>query len=122
MTSRRAFGKRSVPLEQLSDEELLEEVQARRKRRGAGTPTPRGDETEDKAATLTRQVRQWLANLELKPNSSLEDVERAYDRLLRRYAPAAKDGDPQRRAAARALLASLKKAHQGLKVHFSRDW
>jgi len=119
---RRAFGKRRVALADLTDEELLEEVQVRRRRRGAVPPADPGDApSEEAGATLPLQVRQWLVNLELAPDAGIEDVERAYDRLLRRYGPMAKDVDAKRRAAARTLLAAFKRAHEGLQVHFSRE-
>lgn len=124
--SLRPFGSAGKPLASLSDAELQLEVQTRRARRHGGGgimhASQVGDASPADAAPLplTRQARQWLANLELDDNANLADVDHAYARLVARYAPAADTSDGERRATARALLASLKKAHEGLRLYFSR--
>lgn len=124
--SARPFGPDGTPLSQMTDEGLLAEVEARRARRAKRTDGTVGGEpaTKGRKGTTTlglpRQVRQWLANLDLQEEASLEEVEGAYAALLERYSPALHGASPERRADAKALLASLKRAHEGLRLHFSR--
>lgn len=129
--SQRPFGADATPLWQMTDKALIAEVEARRAkraRRGGSVPATKhkseGPHTpvrpERLSAGLPKQVRQWLANLELDSDANLDSIETAYTGLLERYRPALKDDSPARRADAQALLASLKKAHEGLRVYFSR--
>lgn len=131
--SQRPFGQPPVPLSQLDDAALMAEVRRRRQRRGQGTPatgtvdqlgsSPQQDAGSASSAVqpLTPQARQWLANLELGTGgATLTEVEAAYERLVQRYGPALEAPSPERRAAAKALLASLKKAHDGLRLWLSR--
>ena len=103
------FGPDGQLLAELSDEGLEAELVRRRRRRGVGarTLTARPDE-----------VVQMLANLELPPDASREEVERAYLALVARYQPFASAREPRRKAAAAKLLRSLKQARQGLLTHF----
>lgn len=118
----RLFGPRRVGLAELTDEELLEEVNARRARRTASPAAaqePVAGAADDGSSAAPRQVRQWLANLELPAHASLQDVERAYDILRQKYEPIARDGEGKRRATAQLLLASLRTAYEKLRGHFS---
>lgn len=120
----RLFGPRRVGLAELTDKELLEEVNTRRARR-TGPPTVADatvhDAAEDGPTAAPRQVRQWLANLELPAHATLQDVERAYDALREKYEPIARDGEGKRRATAQLLLASLRTAYEKLRGHFDSD-
>lgn len=132
---RRGFGPRNVPLPELTDAELLAEVERRRRSRGGAapasdpeqqsstqaSPAPRAGETlrarSGSGIRRPRQVRQWLANLELEEDASLQDVEAAFARLNQRYAPAAQHTDAKQRSTAQLLLDALRSAYEGLRQH-----
>lgn len=78
-------------------------------------PSPPGWLDEHEAA----QVLQWYANLELAPGARLEDIDAAYERLVRKYHPE-RHRDPERRRAAEKLVASLESAREGLKAYVRR--
>ena len=98
----------------LSDEELQLEVARRRRARQR---TRRGDEAGDRYA---REILQFYANLELPVGASVDAIETAYARLRLKYEPAQHSSDPDKRQAAVALLASLKRAYEGLLAHKAR--
>lgn len=106
----------------MSDAELQEEAQRRRKARARGEtpgapkkPSPPGWLNEREAA----QVLQWYANLELAPGARLEDIDAAYERLVRKYHPE-RHRDAERKRAAEKLIASLEVAREGLKAYVRR--
>ena len=143
----RRFGPRQCSLAELSDEELLVEVQARRDRRArprgaaitaasaepaAGSQGESGGSAQQPharpspAADVTiatprrsRAVRQWLANLELSESATLADVEAAFERLRQTYEPVTQAADAKRRATAELLMSSLREAYNGLRMHLS---
>jgi len=105
--SEQRFGPSGRKLTELSDKELLDE---RARRRGARPP--------DESPPTWKRVRQYLANLELNPGATWPEVERAYERLRKRYSPERHQGHPERHRAARELNDSLTRAYQALRQHF----
>ncbi len=102
-----AFGPSGKPLAELSDDEL----RAERARRRGEEPSP------DERPTLQR-VKQYLANLELGPDATWPEVERAYRRLRDRYRPDKHAASPERHQAAQDLADSLGRAYRGLRRYF----
>ncbi len=100
-------------LARMSDSELRDEVERRRKSRARGRRPGR----PDMGAKQIAQVMRWYANLELEPGASRDEVETAYRRLLKKYHPSRHRNDPKKRAAAEELSESLTKAYQGLLAH-----
>ncbi|MFW6067780.1 MAG: hypothetical protein ACOC97_05525 [Myxococcota bacterium] len=117
---KRTFGPAGKTLAALTDAELAEEAQRRRRARGAGrdgtAPRPIASGAERTKATPER-VRQWYANLELREGATLDQVEEAYERMVRRYDPERHREDPDRHRAAVALVRSLTRAYRGLVDH-----
>jgi DnaJ-domain-containing protein 1 len=106
------------PLSDLTDEELQQELAKRRRSRGASSPVP---STEPQSETLrNRQIRQYYANLELKPGASLDEVQARYRDLSRRYNPDRHLNDPEKHAAATRLLQELTRAYDALVVHLDK--
>jgi DnaJ-domain-containing protein 1 len=101
------------PLSELTDAELQEELQRRRRRRGYSP------ERSSARAAPGWKVRQWYRNLELKPGASRAEVEEAYERLSQKYDPDRYDDEDKRRAAIK-LVAGLGEAYYGLLDHFDR--
>lgn len=100
-------------LSRMSDEELRDELERRRKARARG----RRSSGRDLDAKQIAQVMRWYANLELDPGASREQIEEAYRRLMKKYHPSRHRDDPKKRAAAEELSDSLTKAYQGLLKH-----
>jgi len=109
---RRTFGSEDKSLSELSDAELEEELLRRRRRRARGRSggAPRREDDTPQA----KQVLQWYANLELEPGASLEEIEEAYKRLMKKYHPDKHQGDPEKYRAATELAQSLTRAFQAL--------
>ena len=108
------------PLGELTDAELRDELERRRRRRGYAAPEPERGEAErapDARPAPGWKVRQWYRNLELRPGASREEVEEAYRRLLRKYDPDRYEDGEKRRAAVK-LAAGLGEAYYGLIDHF----
>lgn len=103
------FGREGKRLADLSDAELHEELTWRRRKRrpasGEGHPP-------------FKRVKQYLANLELTPNATWPEVERAYKRLRDRYDPGKHEGHPERHQTAVELSESLKRAYEALRGYF----
>lgn len=109
----RTFGPDGRRLADLTDEELAAEVRRRRAARtgpAPSTPSP----SRQPAGSTALKVRQWYANLELPEGAGPDEVEAAYERLVRRYDPDRHRGDPQRHRAALELTRSLTRAYRGL--------
>jgi DnaJ-domain-containing protein 1 len=104
------------PLSELTDRELEEELQRRRRARGGGTGVaePTGETPRLAAAVKRAQVRQWYANLELKAGATVDDVRAAYQRLMARYHPDKHASDPEKHRAATRLAHGLTEAYHGL--------
>ncbi len=123
--SQRTFGRSAMPLSELSDSELEEELLRRRRVRAAhgGKPARRERRPaprEEGDSPQRRQLLQCYANLELEPGASLEDVRRSYRELMSRYHPDKHLGDPERHKAATELAQSLTKAYQALSDHLRK--
>lgn len=101
------FGPAAKKLGELSDDELLAE-RARR----------RGQRTSETSQLTWPRIRQYLANLELSPGATWQEVERAYERLRDRYRPDKHEADPDRHRAALELTDSLTRAYQSLRRYF----
>lgn len=101
--SRGRFGPQGRPLAELSDEDLHQELIDRRRARSPGESKP-----------SWKKLRQYFANLELRPGASLAEVEQAYQRLRDRYHPDKHRDDPERHETARELTESLSEAYQTL--------
>ena len=123
------------PLADLSDRELEEEVQRRRRLRAAAKrPEAPITETErraldrfergeargsggdsDMAAAVERAdyVKHYSA-LELRPGATLAQVEKAYRELVAKYDPAKHARDPEKHRAATQLVAELTRAREVL--------
>ncbi len=101
-------------LGELTDEELDRELAQRRQRRGAVVSAQPGASSD---TLRNRRVRQWYANLELKPGASLEEVHAQYRELLRRYNPDRHLKDPTKHAAATELVRELTRAYEALVAH-----
>lgn len=122
-------------LEDLSDEELAAELE-RRRVEGAARAARRDGEGEEGPSRSSapprpsepggppvlaelspqkrRELRQFYANLELPFGASLEDVKRAYRRLMSQYHPDKFPDDPARRQLATQLSQKLTKAYNEL--------
>jgi DnaJ-domain-containing protein 1 len=104
------FGPSQKRLADLSEEELLQERERRRRKQASDEPQP----------TWTR-VKQYLANLELAPGATWPEVERAYKRLIERYHPDKHQTDPDRHRVAQELSDSLTSAYQALRRYFGAE-
>lgn len=107
-------------LSELTDHELEAELQRRRRARGQSATEPRttGEPPSRLAAAVRRSnVKQWYANLELKPGATRADVEAAYQRLVARYHPEKHRGHPERYRDAVRLTEGLTEAYHGLLEH-----
>jgi len=113
---RSGFGPLGKPLDELSDQELIEEVKRRRKRRGVDGKSRTESKTTGARTTSHSSDRsaQYLANLELEPGASAEEIEAAYKRLRAKYEPYTRSQDEKRRSAARTLMDSLQEAFREL--------
>lgn len=111
-------GKR---LRELTDEELERELQRRRRSRGMSREAEAvSSHTNDRPGWKIREeLRRWYRALELKPGSSLDDVERSYKELLNRYDPDQHSEDPEKHRLAKRLAAGLGEAYYGLRDHLS---
>ncbi|MCG8454911.1 MAG: J domain-containing protein [Holophagales bacterium] len=63
------------------------------------------------------QLAEWYANLELPYGADLDEVTRAWKRLLRRYHPDRHGADPERDRQATQLAQALNQAYEGLRRH-----
>lgn len=104
------FGSSGKKLADLSDQELLQE---RARRRGEEQPT--------ESRPTWKRVRQYLANLELSPGATWPEVERAHERLRKRYSPDKHAADPDRHRTAQELTDSLANAYKALRRYFQAD-
>lgn len=103
------------PLSELSDRELEEELQRRRRARGgAAIAEPTGEAPRLAAAVKRVQVKQWYANLELKAGATVDEVKSAYKRLMAKYHPDKHANDPEKHRAATRLAHGLTEAYHGL--------
>jgi len=113
------------PLKDLSDRELEEELQRRRRARGHAPtrdgPTPaRWARPRRRRGPPGWKVRQWFRNLELEPGASQEEVELAYVRLSEKYHPD-RQSDPEKKRVATQLAAGLREAYRGIQSTFEDE-
>lgn len=139
LASRASTVGRGKSLEDLSDDELEAELERRRKEHTAraavkkardkaaertGTERERsrakvstdGTEFLDLPPQKRRQVRQYYANLELPYGADLDQVKKAYRRLMRQYHPDRHQEDPARRKLATQLSQKLTVAYNELNI------
>ncbi len=109
------IGPDGRPVGDLSDAELEEELERRRRKRGAMVAAERPHAKGRR--TPSRRIVQFYANLELSEDASLEEVRSAYGRLMERYHPDRHANDPERHRAATKLAAQLTEAYEALLEH-----
>jgi DnaJ-class molecular chaperone len=124
------------PLAEMSDRELEEELQRRRRMRAAKKASPITEQdrralavferselggagprasTSDMAAAVERaDLARHYAALELRPGATPAEVERSYRQLLAKYDPAKHAGNPEKHRAATQLVDELTRAYQAL--------
>lgn len=109
------------PLKDLSDRELDEELQRRRRSRGQVVVR---DEPPARSPRLSAprhggkgrsgwKVRQFYRNLELEPGATRDEVEIAYVRLSEKYHPD-RQKDPDKKRVATQLAGALREAYRGI--------
>lgn len=84
----------------------------RRGLRGEAEPPPKPSRER-----LLQQVSEWYANLEVEPGADLDEVERAWKALQRRYHPDLHSGDPETARRATELIQQINEAYAGLRRH-----
>lgn len=129
------------PLAEMSDRELEEELQRRRRlraaRRSAEAPITEADRAalaaferramgaearSDMAAALERvELLKHYAALELRPGASLAQVEQAYRDMLARYGPDRHARDPEKHRLATQLAARLTHSYEVLRRALSGE-
>ena len=122
---------RGKALRDLSDAELQEELETRRRprgfsaprstRRGGPTPARRRPDGSLPGWKVRENLRTWYRALELEDGASLQQVEASYKRLLERYDPDRHREDPERFRDATKLAVALGEAYYGLRDHLGAD-
>lgn len=115
----------SKPSDEMTDDELEEEILRRRRERAArkpGDPAPEvevdiAQKPKNKRSPQEQQLAQYYMNLELPVGAPLDDVRRAYKEMMRKYHPDKHVGDPARHQAATELAQSLTRAYRALLEH-----
>lgn len=69
---------------------------------------------------LDPRIAGYYANLEIEPGADLEQVTRAWKKLVREFHPDRYAADPARQAAATRLVQDLNHAHRELAAHLGR--
>ncbi|MFK7999471.1 MAG: DnaJ domain-containing protein [Polyangiales bacterium] len=95
-------------LTELSDKELQAEAVRRRKLRSGGQSVP-------------PEMKRYFASLELAETATREEVEDAYVRLVEKYDPEKRRGDPKKFEAAKELSRSLSRAYRRLSEWFEQS-
>ncbi len=139
LASRASSMGRGKSLEDLSDDELKDELDRRRKEHAAraagkkarkkGTKQEEGDRSRSRSRPAgdaveflelspqkRREVRQYYANLELPFGADLDEVKKSYRRLMRQYHPDKHQEDPARRQLATQLSQKLTVAYNELNL------
>lgn len=131
-------GSLPKPLAEMSDRELEDELQRRRRLRASKKASPITEQDRralavferselggsgssgsgqggDMAAAVERaDLARYYAALELRPGATLAEVEKSYRQLLAKYDPAKHAGNPDKHRAATQLVAELTRAYQVL--------
>lgn len=113
---KRSSGRDDRPLSELSDRELEEELQRRRRERAMGRAHG-GQRRGKPASPQEERLAQCYANLELSPGASLDEVRRSYRELMRKYHPDKYLGDPEKHRTAMQLARSLTEAYRRIVAH-----
>lgn len=120
----------SKPLAEMSDRELDEERDRRRRLRAAGRK-PDAPITDAERRGLERfesrmrgddgrELRRWYAALELRPGATLAEVQVRYRELMAKYDPDKHVGNREKHEAAVRLAQELTRAFHGLSAHLAR--
>ena len=131
--SGRGGGGASGDVSQMSDEELMAEIERRRhareevdealhgKRRPPpprSAPPPRS--SPPRTAAGDDAIRKAYAALEVPAGSDFETVKKSYRRLMRKYHPDLHAGAPEKARAATDLTQRLTQAYKTLEKHLRR--
>jgi DnaJ-domain-containing protein 1 len=123
------------PVSELTDRELEDELQRRRRLRAFGQPSPPSDSLSNRAhqGLLTEDDRSWVAAaservdlarhyaaLELEPGASLAQVDSAYRKLVAKFHPDKHTADPEKHRAALKVVAELERSYQALSARLRR--
>ena len=117
------------PLKDLSDRELDDELQ--RRRRGRGQVVTRDEPEGRRSSRLSTgrregkgppgwKVRQFYRNLELEPGATRDEVELAFVRLSEKYHPD-RQSDPDKKRLATQLAGGLREAYRGILSALEED-
>ena len=87
---------------------------------GKGGPAAAASDATDGSPYHERIVK-YYANLELPPGAGVEEVKRAYRRLVSRYHPDRHARDQSKQAAANEVARCLREAYEALLAHLEED-
>jgi len=131
--SGRGGGGASGDVSQMSDEELMAEIERRRRAREEvdealhgkrrpppprSAPPPRS--SPPRTAAGDDAIRKAYAALEVPAGSDFETVKKSYRRLMRKYHPDLHTGAPEKARAATDLTQRLTQAYKTLEKHLRR--
>ena len=131
--SGRGGGGASGDVSQMSDEELMAEIERRRRAREEvdealhgkrrpppprSAPPPRSP--PPRTAAGDDAIRKAYAALEVPAGSDFETVKKSYRRLMRKYHPDLHTGAPEKARAATDLTQRLTQAYKTLEKHLRR--
>ncbi|HEY5453655.1 MAG TPA: J domain-containing protein, partial [Polyangia bacterium] len=131
--SGRGGGGASGDVSQMSDEELMAEIERRRRAREEvdealhgkrrpppprSAPPPRS--SPPRTAAGDDAIRKAYAALEVPAGSDFETVKKSYRRLMRKYHPDLHAGAPEKARAATDLTQRLTQAYKTLEKHLRR--
>jgi DnaJ-domain-containing protein 1 len=132
--SGRGGGGASGDVSQMSDEELMAEIERRRRAReevdealhGKRRPPPPRSAPPPRSPPPPRTaagddaIRKAYAALEVPAGSDFETVKKSYRRLMRKYHPDLHAGAPEKARAATDLTQRLTQAYKTLEKHLRR--
>jgi len=132
--SGRGGGGASGDVSQMSDEELMAEIERRRRAReevdealhGKRRPPPPRSAPPPRSPPPPRTaagddaIRKAYAALEVPAGSDFETVKKSYRRLMRKYHPDLHTGAPEKARAATDLTQRLTQAYKTLEKHLRR--
>src|SRR5262245_42828635 len=122
----------SGDISQMSDEELMAEIERRKRARDEveeavhgkrQQPPPRSappPRTPPRTAAGDDAIRKAYAALEVPAGSDMETVKKSYRRLMRKYHPDLHVGTPEKARAATDLTQRLTQAYKTLEKHLRR--
>lgn len=114
------------PVSELTDRELEEELQRRRRLRALGRGSASSGPSEAgrswiAAASERVDLARHYAALELEPGASLSRVESAYRSLVAKFHPDKHKADPEKHHAALKVVAELERSFRALAAHLQRN-